>query len=54
MKSVHGDSRIGIDVVEVRSPFDGAEASRTSAATAEDVEAAVSDAARFRCAVLSG
>ena len=53
MESVHGDSRIGTDVVEVRSPFDGAEANWISAATAEDVEAAVSDAAWFRCAVLS-
>src|SRR4051812_3812552 len=51
---VAGQPRTGTDAVEVRSPFDGAEAGRTTNATAEDVEAAVSAAhsARAACAAL--
>ena len=51
---VAGRPRTGTDVVEVRSPFDGADAGRTTNATAEDVEAAVSaaSAARAACAAL--
>ena len=47
---VAGEPRTGTDVVAVRSPFDGAEAGRTTNATAEDVEAAVSAAHRSRAA----
>ena len=51
---VAGRPRTGTDVVEVRSPFDGTPAGRTTNATAEDVEAAVSAAAgaRAACAAL--
>jgi acyl-CoA reductase-like NAD-dependent aldehyde dehydrogenase len=51
---VAGRPRTGTDVVDVRSPFDGAVAGRTTQATAEDVEAAVSAAvaARAACAAL--
>lgn len=51
---VAGEPRTGTDVVEVRSPFDGAVAGRTTHATAEDVEVAVSAAhdARAACAAL--
>jgi acyl-CoA reductase-like NAD-dependent aldehyde dehydrogenase len=51
---VAGLPRTGTDVVDVRSPFDGAVAGRTTQATAEDVEAAVSAAvaARAACAAL--
>jgi acyl-CoA reductase-like NAD-dependent aldehyde dehydrogenase len=51
---VAGEHRTGTDVVEVRSPFDGSAAGRTTDATAEDVEAAVSaaHAARAACAAL--
>ncbi|TFV55681.1 aldehyde dehydrogenase family protein [Geodermatophilus sp. DF01-2] len=51
---VAGRTSTGTDVVEVRSPFDGGLAGRTTTATAEDVEAAVSAAAgaRAACAAL--
>jgi acyl-CoA reductase-like NAD-dependent aldehyde dehydrogenase len=51
---VAGRPRTGTDVVDVRSPFDGAVAGRTTQATAEDVETAVSAAvaARAACAAL--
>ncbi|SEL42124.1 succinate semialdehyde dehydrogenase [Blastococcus sp. DSM 46786] len=49
---IAGRPATGTDVLEVRSPFDGALAGRTTNATAEDVEAAVSAAhdARAACA----
>ncbi|MGY1747323.1 aldehyde dehydrogenase family protein [Blastococcus sp. SYSU D00695] len=49
---VAGRPGAGPDVVEVRSPFDGSLAGRTTTATAEDVEAAVAaaDAVRARLA----
>src|SRR3954454_8518762 len=51
---VAGQPRTGTDVVDVRSPFDGAEAGRTTNANAEEVEPAVSAArpARAACAAL--
>src|SRR5688500_13698561 len=47
---VAGEPRTGSDVIDVRSPFDGTQAGRTTNATAEDVEAAVSAAVRARAA----
>ncbi|RBY89033.1 aldehyde dehydrogenase [Blastococcus sp. TBT05-19] len=49
---IAGRAATGTDVLEVRSPFDGALAGRTTNATAEDVEAAVAaaDGARAVCA----
>jgi aldehyde dehydrogenase (NAD+) len=47
---VAGRPSTGTDVLEVRSPFDDALAGRTTTATAEDVEAAVSAAAGARAA----
>jgi aldehyde dehydrogenase (NAD+) len=45
---IAGRARSGAEVVEVRSPYDGALAGRTTTATAEDVEEAVAAAARVR------
>src|SRR3954462_452650 len=49
---VTGRPRTGTEVLEVRSPYDGAVAGRTTLATATDVEAAVAaaDRARAECA----
>ncbi|RBY83767.1 aldehyde dehydrogenase [Geodermatophilus sp. TF02-6] len=47
---VAGRPRTGTDVLEVRSPYDGALAGRTTTATLEDVEAAVAGAAGARAA----
>jgi acyl-CoA reductase-like NAD-dependent aldehyde dehydrogenase len=49
---IAGRPATGTDVLEVRSPFDGALAGRTTNATADDVEAAVAaaDGARAVCA----
>lgn len=48
---IAGRPATGADVLEVRSPFDGALAGRTTHATAEDVEAAVAAAHRSRAEV---
>lgn len=45
---VAGRPATGTEVLEVRSPYDGALAGRTTTATAEDVEAAVAAADRVR------
>jgi acyl-CoA reductase-like NAD-dependent aldehyde dehydrogenase len=47
-----GRAATGTEVLEIRSPFDGALAGRTTTATADDVEAAVAAAhqARAECA----
>src|SRR3954462_14817778 len=45
---VTGRPRTGTEVLEVRSPYDGAVAGRTTLATATDVEAAVAAADRAR------
>ncbi len=50
---IAGRPATGTDVLEVRSPFDGAPAGRTTNATAEDVETAVSAAAGARAVCAS-